>query len=414
MTTKPGPYQLPDDWLDIFWGVLDPTWLSGQFQRYEDFRARFGCASRWWHRPPKMSPIVPLFYWPFIGLRDLPDEPMGVWRGDPEKALGRLLGRIMEFIDYWDSLPNGRGRTNLRYMLRSPSRFFAFLHEVRLATHIKLSGYHVEPLFFDPRSDKGSPDLIVRDGDLSYDVQCKALNPSEATDLPYDLFQFLAGVFARLVEESGRSYFLFLHLKKKLDVKAAYSLCGELRELVTPGLTTSGRFESDIWQVQLVELGYGPGEVTVETARQMALNSPGDPLYIEVADLSATGASDSAPRVSGCFVSGERRRGLEHFVFSEAQSAAADHTGDNPLIVSVSAYQETDMSAYLNGPSVGQVFRDWTARFFARHPQTALLLISANYQRYLELEGGDTALGTKYLVVESPQWEAVLPHLGVS
>ena len=156
-----------------------------------------------------MSPIVPLFYWPFIGLSDLPDEPLGVWRGDPVRSLGRLLGRIMEFIDYWDSLPNGRGRTNMRWMLRDPSRFFAFLHEVRLATHIKLSGYDVEPLFFDPRSERGSPDIIVRDGRLSYDVQCKALNPSEATDLPYDVFQFLAGVFARLVEESGRSYFLF-------------------------------------------------------------------------------------------------------------------------------------------------------------------------------------------------------------
>ena len=101
-------------------------------------------------------------------------------------------------------------------------------------------------------------------------------------------------------------------------------------------------------------------------------------------------------------------------MFSAAQSAATDHTGDNPLIVSVSAYQETDMSLYLNGPSVGQVFRDWTARFFAGHPQAALLLISANYERYLELEDGDRALGTKYLVVESPQWDAVLPHLGVS
>lgn len=360
-----------------------------------------------------MSPIVPLVFCARLGPRIGLDAPFGVWRGDPAGILFRLLAAIDEFRDYWDHLPEGRGRGRLRDTLRHPWSFFGIRHEIRLATHIKGSGYHVEPLFFDPTAEKGGADIVVKDGGRTYDVQCKARNPSVATTMPYEVFQFFAGSWARLVVDSGRSYFLFLHLKQKLDVVGARRLLDKIRMLIHIKLTIPARLESDDWDIKLEEMGYGRGKVTLEELKTKTISEAEESLYMEYELIERASGLSNSPQVVGCHITGSREHGLEHYVFTTAERAARAHSGKNPLIVSINLYQEVDMSKYMNGPKIGPAYQSWSEKFFWRYPHVALLILSANYDQYLLVDGVGAALATKYLIVESQHWENILPRLGI-
>ncbi|MCK4266824.1 MAG: hypothetical protein KAX31_06050 [Thermoplasmata archaeon] len=254
---------------------------------------------------------------------------------------------------------------------------------------------------------------MVKDSGRTYDVQCKARNPSVAIRMPYEVFQFFAGSWTRLVVDSGRSYFLFLHVKQKIDIVGARRLLDTIRPLIHTKLTMSERLETDDWDAQLKEIGYGPGRVSPEKLRQMTLSRTTESLYMELESIKRASELSGSPQVVGCHITGNRRHGIEHYVYSAAERAAKAHSGANPLIVSVNLYQEVDMSEYMNGPSVRAGYEAWSQKFFSRHPGVAMLILSANYDRYLPVGGANIALGTKYLLVESQHWDDVLPHLGI-
>jgi len=164
--------------LELLAELVGRDWLESQLKQYQRFRERYSLPSRWWHRTPDVSPIIPLVFWAKPGPLLPLDSPFGVWRGDPRGILARLIIGIVEFRGYWDQLPGGRGRSRLREVLRHPSTFFGFRHELRLATHLTGSGYRIVPLFFDPTASKGGADIVVEDGIKTYDIQCKSRNPS--------------------------------------------------------------------------------------------------------------------------------------------------------------------------------------------------------------------------------------------
>lgn len=400
--------------LEFLAELVGKDWLDSQLERYRRFRKHYSTPSRWWHRLPDVSPIIPLVLWAEPGPLLLFDSPFGVWRGDARGILARLMMGIDEFREYWDQLPEGRGRKHLKYNLRHPSTFFGFRHELRLATHLTSSGYHIVPLFFDPTSIKGGPDIIVEDGPNVYDIQCKSRNPSTATDMPYDVFQFFACSWVRLVKDSGHNYFLFLVVKKKIDMAKARRLLHTLQALIRTKLAVSTHLESDDWSIQLREIGYGPGMITPEEQTNMAHSQSGDPLYIELELIRPASKISRSPHFVGCYITGGKGPGLEHYVFSAAERAARAHIGDNPLIVSVNLYQETDMFKYMNGSRVKPLYDEWKERFFSNNRRVAMLLMSANYDRYLPIDDTRIVLGTKYLVEESPYWDKVLLCLGIS
>jgi len=216
-----------------------------------------------------------------------------------------------------------------------------------------------------------------------------------------------------LVEDSGFSYFLFLNVKQKIDMNGAYRLLDSIRPLVRTKLTTSGRLESDDWDVQIMEIGYGPGKASPDKLREMALLEADRALYTEFELIRPISKLSSLPHIAGFYAFGDSRHRIEHYVYSAAELAAKSHTGSNPLIISVNLYQETDMNVYMNGPSVSAGYEAWKVKFFSRYPNVAMLMLSANYDRYLPIDDIHFALGTKYLVVESPYWEGVLLNLGV-
>lgn len=402
--------DLTTERLELLAELVDRAWLDSQLKRYQRFRERYSISSRWWHRRPDVSPIVPLVFWAQPGPRLWLDAPFGVWRGNPSGILGRLLAAIVEFRDYWEQLPEGRGRGHLREALRHPWRLFGIRHELRLATHMKGAGCRAEPHFLNPVSEKGDADIVVDDGQRTYDVQCKARNPSVATNMPYDVYHYFAGAWARLVKDSERSYHLFLDVKRRTDQTGVNRLLDTIQSLLGSEVTVSGRLETDDWGIELMEMGYGPGQVTPKTLREMALLRADKSLYTDMELLRPASMLHSSPHVVSCHITGDRRHGMEHYVYSAAELAAKSHSGSNPLIVSVNLYQEADMSAYMNGPSVKAGYETWRERFFSRYPRVAMLILSSNYERYLPLGGPRAALGTKYLLVESPHWDGVLPQ----
>lgn len=396
--------------LELLKELLGSEWLGRRLKKYEQFRKRYSPSSRWSHRPLDLSPIVPLHYFARPSPRWLLDNPYGVYRGDPSGILARIMAAIVEFQDYWDSLPRDMGRRYIRSMLRSPTKFYGFRHELRLATHLTGSDYEIEPRFFDPNAEKENADIRVQDGARVFDVQCKSRNPSTSTNMPYDLFQYFAGSFARLVEDAGRSHFLYLHLKRRVDTKDVTKLLNSVRSLIKSGLVTPDWMKSSDWDIRLLEVGYGAGMTRPDDLQRLALEAQGGPLYFEIENLDPRHSGTTL--TMGCHINGKRGPGLERYVFNMAEGAAKSYRGNNPLIISVNLYQETDMTEYMNSPRVGPIYIQWTHQFFSRHRNVALLIISSNYDRYFQVDEDKVALATKYLVVESQHWDGVLSNLG--
>ena len=112
--------ELTAERLELLASIIGRDWLEDHLREYQSFRERYSVPSRWWHRSPELSAIIPLAYSAKPGPRVFLDDPYGVWRGDPTGILARLLASVVEFKGYWGRLPEGRGLNNLRYAFRNP------------------------------------------------------------------------------------------------------------------------------------------------------------------------------------------------------------------------------------------------------------------------------------------------------
>lgn len=393
--------------LELLAEIVGQEWLITHLGEYKEFRQKYSLESRWWHRSPDLSPLIPLVYFSKPGPRDTIDEPFGVWQGDPSGILARLMAAIVEFRDTWEKIPNKLGWNNIQYFLRAPKRFYGFKHEVSLATHLKGVGYEVKPFFFNPISSKGMADIVVEGKKEVFDIQCKARNPSNSTDFPYDLYLYFTGRWARLVCDTGTSYFLFLNVKQKIDKLEVDRLLETIGDCLKNNTQYLKGSNNKYWDFKLSEIGYGKNQMTPEGIKNNRPWNSQDPLYSDL-ELLRPAASSTPPLVSGCHILGHRKLSLEDYVFRTAESAAKTHDGKNPLIISVNLYQEVDMSAYMNGPNIAKKYYSWCKDFFSANRNVAMLLISSNYDRYMEIDNTHIALGKKYLAVESQHWDNVL------
>ncbi|MFC1974077.1 hypothetical protein ACFLU2_01835 [Chloroflexota bacterium] len=403
------PETLTTQHFNLLNDILGRDWLNHTLAEYSTFRELYSLPSRWWHRSPNVSPIIPLIYWAKPGPRYMLDNPFGIWQGDPSGILYRIMAAIVEFQDYWQNLPNNLGLRSLRDKLYSPKRFYGFRHEITLATHLKHWGYDIEPCFFNPDVEKGSADIIVKDGNKTYDVQCKARNPSAATALPYEIFLYFAGRWARLVSDSGASYSLILKLKRRVNNSQIDQLLDSLTPLLFVKSAASGRISNAFWDAEVFELGYVGEQTPPENLTGLALSRSGVMLYSDM-ELLRPRFESVPPLVADCRIVGFGHR-IEDHIFSTAEKAAAAHSGDNPLIISVNLYQEVDVSQYLNSSKVAPVYYSWCRRFFSKYRRVAMLLISAGYDRYFQRDEVHFGLGKQYLAVESPHFDNVLPDL---
>ncbi len=402
--------HLTPERMELLTKIVGSEWLESQLAEYRTFREHCSVPSRWWHRPPDVSPIIPLVYWAKPGPRYVLDEPFGMWQGDPSGILYRLVAAIAEFQGYWQNLPNNLGLRNLRDKLYSPKRFYGFRHEIALATHLMHWGYDIEPCFFNPNVKKGSADIIVKDGDNTYDVQCKARNPSAAYALPYEVFLYFAGRWARLVFDLGVSFSLFLKLKKRVNCPRIDQLLDSVAPLLSVKSTAPRKTRNDFWDAEVLEIGYGTEQTSPESLTDLTLSRSGAILYSDM-ELLRPGTESIPPLISDCRIVGSDQGVIEDHIFTTADKAASAHTGTNPLIISVNLYHEVDIFEYLNSPKVAPQYYSWCRRFFSRYPRVALLLLSTGYDRYFQRDEIHFELRKNYLAVESPNFDNVLPNL---
>lgn len=153
--------------------LLGQGWVENSLDEYQQFRETWSPESRWHHRLPQVSPIVPMLYWNSRANFDEVDEPdrpvpMGFWGGHPGEVLDRLTEEIQYFESFWRNLPDGRGPRNLVWALTWPQRFFSLAHELATAFSFgSRDGVRVEPLFLDPQASPGKPDFLAHTADRS-------------------------------------------------------------------------------------------------------------------------------------------------------------------------------------------------------------------------------------------------------
>ena len=388
--------------------LLGPDWVRPQLAAYKEFRRQRSPAGRWQHRPSATSPIIPLLHWNLEDTVDQPGAPFGYWGGHPVEILERLVEEIQFFESDWAALPDQRGVTQLRWALTDPQRFFSISHELATAFFMaKRPGVTVEPWFLDPQSSLGAPDFIASTTTGDFAVQCKSEDPTARGQMPYDSFQYFAGAFQRVVEDSGKSYHLSLQLKKRLDERQLDRILTRVSRMVRRGVVTPTPWRTADTDLELLEIGSGRGVFSLDAVKRRVLARPGAPLYQELAPRGIGGPA-STHRLSSLFISGKRDKELHVVIGAAAENAVKRSTTDLPLIVAVHLYHEVDFREYPSRPIVKHEFIPWTDRFFSVHPNLAMIMVTSNYELYVPVDLGDSS-GVKHAragwVLESPVWD---------
>ena len=402
--------------------ILGESWVENALDEYQEFRSVWSPSERWYHRLPQVSPIVPLLFWNSradfddVQMSVRPYEPMGCWAGHPREVLGRLAEEIHHFEGYWKELPEERGKTNLVWALRTPHRFFSLAHELATAFFFDArEGVWVEPLFFDPRASSGKPDILAHTPKRDFAIQCKSQDPTSARHFPYDLWQYFAGVFHRVVHNSGRSIHFSALLKGRLDEKQIRRLARRVSSLVRKGLSTPFPWESSLGSFQLTDMGEFPRAQRLARLRLSAF-SQAEPFYDEIIPLPSLVAGRS--RCASLSVAGGKGEDVTEFVRRATTSATKAASADESLIVAVHLYHEIDFSEFLDRPLVQSNLMPWSNKYFADNPHLAVIFLSSNFERYdlrlVESESIGIQHGRVGWVMESPVWDhALVEPLGI-
>jgi hypothetical protein len=267
----------------------------------------------------------------------------------------------------------------------------------------------VEPLFLDPQSSPGKPDLIIKTPQWTFAVQCKSEDPSRSMQLPYDLFQYFAGLYQRAVEDSGKSYHLNLQLKNNIDLDTINLVFNRISILIKQGISTVYPWRSSYYDLDLFELGDEVTITTIEKLRNKVLHQKGDPLYHEfVKIIDSIPVVKSPHRLSSLFISGTRGKELENVIKKATTESYREYHAGYPLVIAVHLYQEVNFQEFGNRPSVKQKLIPWTDMFFKERPEVTMIFITSNHELYAPHLVGTDQVAIKHMrngwVLESPEW----------
>ncbi len=392
--------------------LLGDEWVESALDEYDVFRQSWSPEGRWHHRPPRISPVVPLLYWNSrASIDDVNEphgtyEPMGFWAGHPREVLDRLTEEIRYFEGYWRDLPNDRGTKNLVWALTSSQRFFSLAHELSTAFFFAHRGdVRVDPLFLDPASSAGKPDFLANTPERSFAVQCKSHDPTAARQFPYDLWQYLAGVFHRVVQDSGRSVHFGVHLKGKMDEKQVRKIAKRVSTLVRKGLSIPYPWQSKVGEFKLTELGEFP---KAEQIAKLSLEafSAREPVYYEIVRIPTM--LDGRFRCASLTVTGGPGEDVTDVIRKAVITATKSAETSDPLVVAVHLYHEIDFAEFPERPLVKERLLPWSERFFGDNPRLAMIFLSSNFEAYLLRPVGNMVgmrHGRNGWVMESPAWD---------
>jgi len=396
--------------LEIITQILGDTWIEKQLDAYQLFRKDWSPKGRWYHRRPTVPPIIPIIYWNTREVIEGIQKPFGSWGGVPIEVLNRIAEEIERFREYWESLPRKRGIDNLKWALSNPQRFFSLVHELAIAFQFASKpGLQVVPLFHDPQSTPGKPDIIVQTPKMEFAVQCKSEDPSQAMQLPYDIFQYFAGMYQRLVEDSNNSYNLTLCLKRKIDIGHIYKIRNKLVTLIRGNIIAPYPWSTTYCDFELTEIGNKLDAQSLDQVMRRVVNQTGDPLYFEFVPILDDPGNITNRRAASLFVFGRRGKELGQVIRLAVSKSVKEADTSLPLIIAVHLYQDVDLEEFWNRPSTQQHLKPWTDLFFKENPRVAMIFLSSNYEQYLARAVSESQIGLKHarkgFVLESPVWD---------
>ena len=404
--------DLTPERLAKFIEIADPVWVDAQIKKYEVFRESNAPDGFWSHRPPTMSPVIPLIYWSSREPYEPTNEPyVGYWSGEPKSILGRLVIKILDFQRYWESLPKNRGLDNLRWFLRTPKRFASFEHEISVASLYDLrTPYDVEPCFFDPSGSKGEPDIILRKGDKTFNVQCKSMDPTTSAYLSYELFSYLLGRLGRLSQDYDVHSYLAIYINENVESTASRNdidkIVGYIREKLEEKQSVLG---SQAFQGGTFTFHYEPSK-----RRQPSHLSDnfimwtGKILFDERRSFPSR-LEKSHKLTVVCKVNGGKFPSFDSYIYPRLEKAAKDADKSNPLIITVHLYPPMFIHDYVKNPWIQNKVVPDLGKFFDRNRHVCLVLISSNPQQPFLVGDNKQSVATPAWELKSQFWKGERP-----
>lgn len=398
--------QTSRSYIEKLQNILGREWCDRELGKYEEFVGKYSPVGMWSHRHPSTSPIVPLlFQYKYPELRRNQATPLGYWYGDPIHFLQELASSIFLFEEFWSKLPDSRGANNVKYKLTNASQFSGFWYELLVAVGYKsnseYSDYDIEPLFFDPTTSPGIPDIVLhKDGD-QIAIQCKARNPLSAHIMCYEEFQYLFGRFFRLIQDFNNSYKLSMYLKGKFDVARINNLLGLLRSAIASNLEIPKHTINSSCDVELSRLPIPISGLTRHDLERI-LEKDASNLFAEIGGL---GSANVVSRVAFCSISAAQQKPVVEWVVETVENAAENAQGQSPLIIAVHLYQYIHWQNYLRIPSNARKLEQKLSPIFKSHPRIRHVNISSNRREFFVSSNNGTTLRTQYVQFDNPFFE---------
>lgn len=391
-------------YIDKLENILGKDWCNQELEKYKEFQEKYSPYGMWSHRHPIISPIVPLlFQYKYPESRQHQAIPLGYWYGEPILYLVELASSIFSFEDFWSKLPSNRGVNNIRYKLTTAFQFSGFVYELLVAvgyrSNREYSDYQVEPLFFDPETSKGIPDIVLRKGDNEIAIQCKTRSPSSANIMPFEDFQYLFGRFFRLIQDTNNSYKLTINLRDSLDIEKIDQLLEILRSAVVsnlqlPKYTING--SCDVW---LKKFNIPISGLTEHDLNKIVDKDSGN-LYAEIGGSGGKGGA--VTKVAWCSISTNHKKTAVEWVSDIVEDAAKSAKGKSPLVVSVHLYHYVHWESYFNNPGNSRIIEEKLQPIFRAYPRVKHVNISSNRQEFFDFSETETMLRTQYVEFTNP------------
>lgn len=387
--------------------ILGRDWCDQELEKYRGFVEKYSPAGMWSHRHPSTSPIVPLlFQYKYPDLRRNQATPLGYWYGDPIHYLQELAGSIFLFEEFWSKLPDNRGANNIKYRLTNPYQFSGFWYELLVAVGYKsnseYSEYDIEPLFFDPATAPGIPDIVLQKDDEQIAIQCKARNPLSAHIMSYEEFQYLFGCFFRLIQDSNNSYKLSMYLRGKFDVVKIDSLLELLRSAIRSNLEIPKHAENSSYDMEFSRLPIPISGLTKHGLERI-LEKDDSNLFAEIAGL---GSENVVSRVALCSISAAQQKPAEEWVVEIVKDAAENAQGESPLIIAIHLYYYIHWEKYVRVASNLRKLEPKLYPIFESHPRIKHVNISSNRREFFSPSNNETTLRTQYVQFDNPLFKA--------
>ena len=384
--------------------ILGRDWCEQELEKYREFQEKYSPFGMWSHRHPTTSPIVPLlFQYKHPESREHQAIPLGYWYGEPIRYLVELAGSIFSFEEFWSKLPNNRGVNNIKNKLTYAPQFSGFVYELLVAvgyrSNNEYSDYNIEPLFFNPATSKGIPDIVLRKDDYEIAIQCKTRSPLSANIISFEEFQYLFGRFFRFIQDSNSTYKLSLKIIESLDIEKIDQLLAHIRSAVISNLELPKHTINNSCEVWLKRLNI-PARGLTESDLGKILEKDNGNLYAEIGGSGTRGSA--VTKVAWCSVSANNQKSVEEWVSEIVEDAAKNASGKSPLVVSVHLYQYIHWERYLGNPNNESKLKEKLSPIFKSYPRVKYVNISSNRQEFFDFSEKETMLRTQYVEFSNP------------